>query len=105
MPVPVVRELSVKTKADEVVVPETLAEVKVWAEVVVVTPKVEEVERAMAPALELPILTAPIEVPVLMLVAKLEEALRLTAAPVEVTPVVVVKPAVETLKVEPALMK
>jgi hypothetical protein len=33
-----------------------------------------------------PIVTAPVEVPVLMLVTKLEEALRLTAAPVTVRP-------------------
>jgi len=61
--------------------------------------------KARAPAKELPILTAPVEVPVLMLVAKLDEALRLAAAPLEVMPVVVVRPAVVTLKVEPALMK
>ena len=66
--VPVRVALSVKTNPEEVVVPETLALVYVWAEVVVVTPKVELVERAIAPALELPMLTAPVDVPVFMVV-------------------------------------
>jgi len=53
---------------------------------VAVTPNVEPVVIPTAPAAELPILTAPVEVPVLMLVAKLLEALRLIAAPEIVAP-------------------
>lgn len=62
---------------------------------VVVTPKVEPVEMAIAPARELPIETAPVEVPVLMLVSKFDEALRDTVPPVIVRPVAPVTNPVE----------
>jgi hypothetical protein len=71
-----------KAKAPVVLAPE----VNVWAPVVVVTPNVEPVEMPMAPAVLLPMDTAPVEVPVLMFVAKFEEALRLIAAPETVAP-------------------
>lgn len=42
--------------------------------------------KVRAPALLFPIETAPVDEPVLILVAKFDEALRLTAAPVTVSP-------------------
>src|SRR5581483_620314 len=51
--------------------------------------------RFIAPAALLPIVTAPVLVPVLMLVALLELALRLTAAPVTVRPALPVNSCVE----------
>ena len=93
--------LLVCTKAEEVVVPETTALVKVWADVVVVTPKVEEPDMAIAPALELPSEIVPVEVPVLILVAKLEEALILVVAPVIVKPSCPVKSPAEVTAPEP----
>ena len=54
--------------------------------VVPVRPIVEADSTAMAPAALLPMFTAPVDDPVFMLVAKLDEALRDTAAPEIVAP-------------------
>lgn len=55
----------------------------------------------MAPALLLPMLTAPVEVPVLMLVAKLEEALMLVVAPEMVAPAEPVRRPAEVIVPDP----
>ena len=75
----------------------TLAEVKVWDPVVVVIPKVEPVDKAIAPAEEFPIEMAPVEVPVLMFVLKLDEAFKEAVAPVIVKPAVPLRSPAELI--------
>lgn len=85
-------ELSVKTNAEEVVAVEATAEVKVWLLVVVVTPKVEPVDKAIAPPEELP-----------MLVAAPPDAFKLTVPPVTVSPAEPVINPAEVIVPEPVV--
>ena len=87
VPAKVTAPSALRVEVVEIAPSEVIAPIPVIAPVVVISQSLESI----ATVLEFPpIATAPVEVPVAIFTAKLEEALRETAAPVTVKPAVVV---------------